>query len=295
MIDYESLKDEVVSFNRTGLDFLLDQAEEALNVNDLKRTERIVSVLDRDFADRAEALMVKSRYALLSGREPEAVELAESAFDLDVTYSGPTGFLQNQYQRTGQWEKLVELHDRLLAARSRFSSGRLPRLLEDRARTMMMLCRYDEAESSYREVWAHEQKSQMSPATALISLFNIAESHRRASRVIHTDEWEKVAELFSQSGTASDQPLNIQANQWQAMHIAFACIGNLSAASDALKKARRVAEAAGEIEEMFSVEYYRHVALAEFISSNEKMIQALDRRQLWDGMSLVSRAEDVRS
>ena len=78
----------------------------------------------------------------------------------------------------------------------------------------------------------------------------------------------------------------MQANQWQAMHIAFACSGDHAAARDALRKARRAAESVGEIEDVFSVKGYRMVPVSEFLAINDEMLAALDRGELWDGMKL---------
>jgi hypothetical protein len=120
----------------------------------------------------------------------------------------------------------------------------------------------------------------------LVHGFNTAESHRRASHEIFEGTWKGVAALFGHAGASSDAPSPTQANQWQAMHIAFACSGDIEAARDALRKARRAAESVGEIEDIFSVKAYRMVPVPEFLAINDAMLAGLDRGELWDGMKL---------
>ena len=70
------------------------------------------------------------------------------------------------------------------------------------------------------------------------------------------------------------------------MHIALACAGDRAAAMDALKKSRRIAEMVGEIEDLFCVRTYRMCPVSDFLRDNDEMLAALERGQLWDGMTL---------
>jgi hypothetical protein len=116
--------------------------------------------------------------------------------------------------------------------------------------------------------------------------FNAAEAHRRSTGEICEAQWLAILEMFEQSGTTSNAPLPMQANRWQSIHIPFACKGNVTAAREALQKARRAAMAVGEVEDVFSVKCYCYVPVPEFLAINDEMFAALDRGELWDGMKL---------
>jgi hypothetical protein len=78
----------------------------------------------------------------------------------------------------------------------------------------------------------------------------------------------------------------LQANRFQAMHIAFAMVGDLARAREALIKSRMAAELLGLAEDIFTVKTYTNVPVRDFIAINDEMSTALDKGELWDGMPL---------
>jgi hypothetical protein len=134
------------------------------------------------------------------------------------------------------------------------------------------------------------QQHAEDPGIVLRTAFNLAEATRRAYGKVDVEIWKQVAAFFNSAGASSDAPLPLQANQFQAMHIALACSGEILQAKEALHKARRAAEMVGEIEDIFSVQDYRMAPVAEFLSINDAMSTALDRGELWDGMKLPFQA-----
>jgi len=80
--------------------------------------------------------------------------------------------------------------------------------------------------------------------------------------------------------------LVLQANRWQAMHIAFAMTGDVVRSKEALAKARQAAKRLGPAEDVFTLKNYTDVSVMEWLAINDEMLAALDRGQLWDGMLL---------
>ncbi len=76
------------------------------------------------------------------------------------------------------------------------------------------------------------------------------------------------------------------ANLCQAIHIAYAMVGDVSTAKENLRKAIKAVETINDLETVFSVRDYRFVNRDEFKASTEDLLAALDRGELWDGMKL---------
>ena len=284
--DYERLCEQIINFNRTGLDFLIEQASEAISEGDSDRMERLSNVLERDYSDRAEAVYLHARFALARNETPKAVDLAEKAFQLDPAYQDPFNFLSSHYTRAHQPERVLVLLDTLLAHSELLSPERRYNSQHERGHTLMALGRYHDASACYSECMDYASAHHEPPALLMVHGFNLAEAYRRASGTVASEVWQKVAQMFGPAGVSSDAASPDQANRWQAMHIAFACSGDLVAARDALKKARRAAEGVGEIEDIFTVKSYLMVPVLEFLAINDEMLAALDRGELWDGMKL---------
>ncbi len=284
--DYERLSSQITQFNRTGLDFLITQAEAAISKGDSERIERLSAVLERDYSDRPESLFVRSRFALHRNHIDRALALAEQSLDLDPAYSDPFNFLCSHYTRTHRHDKVVELAGQLLRRAERIAPDAVYAIEAERAPNLMALEQYAEAAKSYSSCIAYANEHPESSSNFIIHLFNAAEAQRRNSKVLDAAQWKKIAKLFSLPGASSDSPSPTQANRLQAMHIAFACAGDLPAAQDALRKAKYAAESVGEVEDVFTVKFYREVPVRQFIDINNEMLAALSRGELWDGMKL---------
>ena len=93
-------------------------------------------------------------------------------------------------------------------------------------------------------------------------------------------------DFFDKSGEMASAPLILQANRFQAIHIAFAMVGDPDRAREALTKARMAAELLGLAEDIFTVKTYTNVPVRDFIAINDEMLAAINKGQLWDGMPL---------
>ena len=286
--DYKALLDKLIEFNRSGLDFLMDQFAEAQLASDVVRIQRLKGVIERDFSDRPEGRFLLSQIAARQGDLVTATALAEESCSLDPAYETPFSFLTSFYSRSDQPERVVALCDSLLNQSESLTQSRLTNIHAIRGEKALAAGDPPKAEESYRYCLQQAEREGNPSALKVGHAFNAAEAHRRAKGEICADAWATVLEMFDQSGMTSNAPLPLQANRWQAIHIAAACVGNLPAAREALQKAHRAAIAVGEVEDVFSVKCYKFVPVPEFLAINDEMLSALDRGELWDGMKLTA-------
>jgi tetratricopeptide (TPR) repeat protein len=205
---------------------------------------------------------------------------------LDPRYEEPFTFLVNHFNRAGELDRVAALYDSLLGQPDLLSPDRLDDARIEQAHILMALGRYKEAERHYLERLDHATNACEPPDAILLYSFNAAEANRRATGTLAHEQWNEVVRVFEKGGASSDMPRSIQANRWQAMHIAFAGIGDLTRAREALEKAGRAAQALGEFEDIFCVKSYQLVPVAEFLTINNEMLAALDHGELWDGMKV---------
>lgn len=284
--DYYNLCEELVHYNRTGLDFLVEQAEEAIEANDTPLAERIGGVLDRDFPDRAEAIFQQSKIALARNNASAAVSYAKKAFELEPRYSPPVEFLTAHFIRQGKHDEADQILSHLLSFHDQLSEDRLQSIQFLRGEILMVLSKYEEAEKCYRACIAFEEELDAPPSLQLINKFNAAEAHRRASKIIDRSEWLSVLALYEKNSAISDELAANQANRLQAIHVAYAVLGMIDMAKTVLTKARRAAEAVSEIEDIFSPRQYRRIRVEAFLEENALMLAAIERGELWDGMKI---------
>ena len=296
--DHRILCDRITEFNRNGLDFLIEQTEDAIKEDDSELGGRLAGVLSKEFAQRPEAIYLRSRLARLDGRSDEALELAERAFEINPLYDPPFEFLCAHFRRTKQPEKVELLCERVLALTTRLSPSRRGDVLTTLAELRMALRKYDQAANHYNErlkmALPDDDDEEGPPLIQMAHTFNAAESSRRAGRQVPLQTWKKITELFEKFPALGGVP-NMTANHCQAMHIAYALIGDLSVAKDCLRKALRAAETVNDLEDIFSVRDYRMVNRDEFKATTEELIAALDRGELWDGTKLPVSQEGIGS
>ncbi len=285
--DHKTLCQRITEFNRNGLDFLAAQTEGTLKTDDAQRAQKLGEVLAREFSNRPEAIFLRSRLARMDGRGEESLRLAEQAFELDPLYADAFDFLSSHYQRNRQPEKVERLCERVLESPSKLPAPRRNQVLMKLAELRMSLRKHEQAADHYRElnkstVDHHDGETQLAYA------FNAAESSRRAGRSVDPKTWKTIVDVFEKLPAFAGLP-TMTANHCQAMHIAFAMIGDLSTAKDCLHKSQRAAETVNDLEEIFSVRDYRMVNREEFIATNHELLGALDRGELWDGTKLPAK------
>jgi MinD-like ATPase involved in chromosome partitioning or flagellar assembly len=280
LIEYRDLVDRIKTLNTEGLDGLLKKAESARESDNEAAALSIAADLQRDFSDRADAILemaeINRRFV---GREP-AVEMWERAFQLDNTLAAAFEPLVNYYKAKGNYERVVELCDRLSNRKKTDGSGIAIEAQQSKAEALMALGQPGRALECYKLVLD-------AGSTGLEDKFNAAEAIRRATRQANGPMWDSVVELYEKR--RQRWPVNMEANIAQAMHVAYACRGDLLRARQLLQNATELAtSAAGTI---FSVTTYKFVSKEKFLDDVNKCKQALDKGQLWDGMSLPAAME----
>jgi MinD-like ATPase involved in chromosome partitioning or flagellar assembly/tetratricopeptide (TPR) repeat protein len=284
--DYAELLGRLIEYNRNGLDSLSNQVEEAVEAFDKSRIERLLAVLETEYPDRADSFALRSQLNLALDRPGDAKILARKALSMDPSFREPFDWLLEQLQREGELQSALALCNTLLQDLSAIPPRRLNDIHSVRGEIAMAVCDYQTARSSYEFCFEQARKFDRIPPILLMRTFNLLESTRRCSGTPSSEGWNHVIRHFLDAGEATHTPPTVQANNWQAMHIAFAMTGDLNRAKEALLKAHTAASRVGRAEDIFSPKTYRLVSVDEFLKINDEMLAALDKGQLWDGMPL---------
>ncbi len=288
--DYERLLDRLIDYNRSGLDFLWNQAQGAISKVDTTLMERLLVVFEEEFSDRPEGLMARAHLSRALGQLDNTTKLAIAALDVDPTYDVAFEWLLTHYRRKNDFRAALSVCNSVLQHADRLPLDRRYDLDLKRGQIAMAAGEHTAAQESYRKTTAYlmtrKKTGDPDPETILINMFNQAEAARRSTGRVPAKLWGDLIGLFKMTGAASAAPLVVQANRWQAVHIAFAMTGDIARACEALGKARQAAERLGPAEDAFSVKTYTDVPIKEFLQVNDAMLAALDLGQLWDGMPL---------
>jgi tetratricopeptide (TPR) repeat protein len=298
--DHKRLCEQITEFNRNGLDFLIEQSEAAIEKDDAELAERLSEVLLANYPNRAEAVFLRSRLGrLLDDQAGSVHDLAEQAFELDPAYAPPFDYLCSYYRRTKQIEKIESLCERVLGLRLRLSTSRRSEVLMTLAELRMSLGKYERAADNYEEILKltgeeDDDDGDGLPVTQMAYQFNAAESNRRSGHRVSPEKWKTIIALFEKFPALGGPP-DITANRYQAIHIAYAMLGNIATAKECLQKALKAAEPINDVEDIFSVRDYKHVKRDEFKVTTEELMAALERGELWDGTKLPAAKEEPGS
>ncbi|MDB6033064.1 MAG: tetratricopeptide repeat-containing protein [Verrucomicrobiales bacterium] len=290
--DYQELLQRLITYNRTGLDFLWAQARQAISNVDTALMERLVTVFEQEFPERPEALLARAKLKKALGDLDSSTVLARRAYDADPNYDLALDWLISAARRDKDYKTALQLS--LLAVKNaeRFSAERKYELNQDLGTIAMTARDYETARAAFKNCLGHiaekKAKGDHDPSSSMIHLFNQVEASRRAGKQISTKIWQAITNLFESTGETSEAPLVFQANRWQAIHIAYAMAGHKHRAKEALAKARHAAELLGLAEDIFSVEEYLELPVHKFLKTNHKMLAAVEQGKLWDGMALPS-------
>ena len=288
--NYEELLNRLIEYNRNGLDFLIRQTKAAIAEGDIP--DRLNTILQEEYPDRPEALMARASLRQAAGDFPGATTLARQVIDLDPTFIEAFDWLIRQYKKEANFPLAFELCNSILAAADRLDSDTLASIHQQRGEIAMAAGHYAEASSSFAFNLSREGESDSpDPTNLVIHSFNHLEALRRHVRKSNPDLWRPMVDLLDKSGETASAPLILQANRFQAMHIAFAMVGDSARAREVLIKARMAAELLGLAEDIFTVKNFTNVPLRDFLAINDEMLAAIDKGQLWDGMPLPTVAK----
>jgi tetratricopeptide (TPR) repeat protein len=283
--NYNDLLNRLIEYNRNGLDFLIRQTKTAIAEGDIP--DRLNTILQEEYPDRPEALMARASLRQAAGDFPGATALARQTLELDPTFTEAFDWLLRQYKKEANFSAAFDLCNSILAAAERLDPATLASIHQQRGEVAMAAGHYEEASSSFAFNLSREaESSSPDPTTFIVHSFNHLESLRRLVRKSSPDLWRPMVDLFDKSGETASAPLILQANRFQAIHIAFAMVGDANRAREALTKARMAAELLGLAEDIFTVKTYTNVPVKDFLAINDEMLATLDKGQLWDGMPL---------
>lgn len=280
---YGELADSLRDANPDGLDFLERGIREALEGFDLERAEEIGQVLEQDYPDRADAWLALADLAKGKGQADVMERALFRTLEISPTNAAAYRRIEALLKNKKRHEELLALLNRKIESAEAFEVEPPQRMLDDRAELLMKLGRPAEALADYKRAVAMGMTDDDSEP--LTYMFNLAESSRRATGAVDREAWRRVVNAFEDaSAGVSSMPAAGRANQTQAMHIAYACNGNLEKAASLLDETRKVLQQASPQERVFCVADYDHLPLKEFLRRNDEMRDALARGELWDGM-----------
>jgi len=277
LIEYKEIVQRIKAANTEGLDGLLIQAETARRNDNDKLALAVAEKLQKEFADRQDArLQTAELYRQFVGRE-RAVPLWEAAFAHNHALIAAFTPLVSFYRAQRNFERVLELCQQFLSTPQGKNSPEATEARHIQAEALMAVGRPSAAAEQYQSIIQSER-------AGLATKFNAAEAWRRVSREPDTKLWQLVIDLYEKR-ERRDLP-SVEANYAQAMHIAYACVGDVNRAREILHEATGFAAlASGEI---FSVVTYQFVNKEEFLKYNNTCAAALERGELWDGMKLPS-------
>lgn len=282
---YDDLATALCKANPGGLDFLKREIHDALEGFDLERADDIGRILKEEYPDRADSWLSLSDLAKSRG-EPKGMEQALfQALEISPLHLSAYRRLEPLLKQQKRHPELLVLLNRRIQSAEAFDAETLQRMLCERAELLMKLGKPGEALADNKRTL--ELDNDQEEPESLVVLFNLAEADRRAFGMVNREAWKRVVKAFeAASAGVSSMPAAGRANQTQAMHIAYACIGNLEKAAALLDETRKVLQQASPQERVFCVADYDYLPLKEFIRRNDEMRDALDRGELWDGMKL---------
>jgi tetratricopeptide (TPR) repeat protein len=284
-VQYEDLVDLLKEKNIGGIDDLLKKATRAVESDDERAAREILSLLKAEYPHRADAVYQAAEIIRrFEGRE-QAVPYWERAIALDPTLDTAFQALVNFYNSKQQFVKIVGLCKDNMRARPHASDEDLEETLGFLGEALMALDRPTEAREFY------ERCFEITPSD-VIHAFNLAESTRRSTGQNPQHLWHQVVSLYLDD---RKEISGVRANHAQAMHIAYACIGELATARDLLLEARRQATLLAASTEIFSVKVFHYVNRESFLNFNTECLETIEGGKLWDGMLLPTADTDRTS
>lgn len=282
---YDELSKAIRDADPAGIDFLLRETEQAIENLELDRAEEMGDALKSDYSDRADSWLALADLAKASGNQIEMEKCLHRTLEIAPLNSVAFERLEVLLRIKKRDEDLLDLIGRTIEASHDVLPSRAATLRTSRGEIFMRTGHPEKAVQDYES--AFEFLKSRDEEEELGVIFNLAESSRRASGEILREDWAHVVEIFEKSATGiSSLPNAIRANNTQAMHIAFACVGRISKAKELLEETAKILDHVSRQERIFCVADYDNLSLSRFLERNQEMLEALNRGELWDGMKL---------
>jgi tetratricopeptide (TPR) repeat protein len=285
--EYKTLRELIADYDVRGLDFLIKEAERAIEELDEDRAKEAINALEREYSDRAECYYQVAQVARAFGRINDVEGALRKAIEIDPYF--PPAFTE----LVGLLKVKKRYHEAMAVSRERLRAiqGNGDPEIESSLRDGMgELCmsagEYEEAVESYERLPRTSTKDE-SDLSLLANAFNYSEARRRAGRPVPVAELKEIVALYERGAATEGVGSAVtRLNHMQAMHIPYALLGDVERSRQLLQQVRDLAGAVSPRERIFSVVSYTHIPLDHLLLQTKEMIEALDAGKLWDGTPL---------
>lgn len=286
---YNQLKKAIRQAAPEGIDYLFLQAQQAIENFDLELAEDIAVSLESEYGNRADAWQMVSNLRKIQGDIGGYESALRSSLDLDPGNEFAYERIYNLLTSKKRTNDLINLTKDLLSRDNALSPEEDDKLKHRLGVLLMQVQDYEAAKEIFaqRLSYQHERLNDTAPSIDwLVPVFNLSEAERRLD-IIDDKGWKQLIDIFEKisSGVQAENPAR-RMNQLQAMHIAYACAGQIDIAQKLLNEVEKIAQQVSKKERIFCVASYRHEPLNAFLEQNTQMKDALSRNELWDGMRL---------
>jgi len=282
---YDELSKAIRDADSEGIDFLLRETAQAIENLEQDRAEEFGDTLKRDYSDRADSWLALADLAKASGNQIEMEKCLHRTLEIAPLNSAAFERLEVLLRSKKRYDDLLSLIGRTIETSTDILPSRAATLRTSRGEIFMRTGHPEKAVEDYMSVLEYFRNRNEEEELGVI--FNLAEARRRVTGKSRREDWTHVVEIFEKSATGiSSLPNAIRANNTQAMHIAFACVGNISKAKELIEETAKILDHVSRQERIFCVADYDNLPLSKFLERNQEMSEALDRGELWDGMKL---------
>ena len=218
--DYLGLLSRLIEYHRNGLDFLWSQAREAMDSVDKPRMQRLLAFFEREYPERSDSFSYQSQLQLALGNPEVAVRLARRVSEIDPTFEEPFDWLIQHSSATATSRKSCPyaIQFSIFQPNFHFPVSQTYILVEPRSLWCWAITRLPKLHTSS----ASQPKKKESAVPQSCHFIPLTPPRRSAGlrAWLRPNCVTKVITLFQESGEGSSAPLTVQANGWQAMHVA---------------------------------------------------------------------------
>ena len=294
VMEYQALRKAITDANPRGLDYLIRAAESAAGNLEVDRAEEMIAALEQEYPDRADAWIQIADWKR-TGRDLGGMEASlRKALEIDpanlAVFNRLEGFLKSR-KRDKDLEVLAR---NMLDTSADLDPGGRESVQWTLAECLMRQGEPAQAASTFGAILREkaDDDGDEDDSGNLAYFFNHAEARRRAGELVPKSDWWKVIRAFGASAAgASPDNLATRLNQMQAMHVAWAMVGEIGEAKDVLNEVGRFSIHVSPRERLFCVAIYDYLEREEFLEWNGRMLAALERGELWDGMKIPVKTE----
>lgn len=287
--EYSTLREMIADYDVRGLDFLIKEASRATDELDEERATEAVVALEREYPDRAECFYQVAQVARAFGRINDVEGALRKAIEVDPFFSPAYGELLGLLKVKKRYIEAIAVGRKRLKAIQNSGDSELEDSLRNGLGELCMIAgEYEEAVEHFESL-KRDSTTDESDLSLLASAFNYSEARRRAGRPVSLADLKEIIALYERGAATEGVGSSVaRLNHMQAMHIPYALLGDIQRARHLLQQVQDLAGAVSPRERIFSVLSYNFIPLDQLLKQTEKMLEALDVGELWDGTRLTA-------